>query len=56
MKKRPNGSPENLARQEVSIATSKEQKRHNRRIERLWRRGKITWQAFDWWLRTMSGV
>ena len=30
------------------MATSPEQRRHNRRIERLWRRGKITWEAFDW--------
>jgi hypothetical protein len=29
---------------------------HNRRIEALWRSGAITWEAFDWWLRTMSGV
>jgi hypothetical protein len=28
----------------------------NRRIEALWRDGKITWAAFDWWLRTMCGV
>lgn len=34
----------------------KEQRRENRRIERLWRRGKIPFAAFDWWLRTMSGV
>jgi len=38
------------------MATSTEQRRHNRRIERLWRRGKITWEAFDWWLRHICGV
>jgi hypothetical protein len=29
---------------------------HNRRIELAWRRGEITFAAFDWWLRTMCGV
>jgi hypothetical protein len=28
----------------------------NRRIEDAWRRGEITFAAFDWWLRTMCGV
>lgn len=28
----------------------------NGRIEAMWRRGEITFAAFDWWLRTMSGV
>jgi hypothetical protein len=28
----------------------------NRRIEAKWRRGEIAFAAFDWWLRTMSGV
>ena len=28
----------------------------NRRVEALWREGKISWEAFDWWLRTMCGV
>jgi hypothetical protein len=28
----------------------------NRRIEALWRRGEISFAAFDWWLRTMCGV
>ena len=36
--------------------TTRKERRMNRRIERLWRRGKITFAAFDWWLRTMSGV
>lgn len=28
----------------------------NRAIEDKWRRGEITFAAFDWWLRTMCGV
>lgn len=28
----------------------------NKRIEALWRSGKIGWAQFDWWLRTMNGV
>jgi hypothetical protein len=28
----------------------------NRRIEAMWRRAKISYEAFDWWLRWMSGV
>jgi hypothetical protein len=28
----------------------------NRLMEWRWRRGQITFQAFDWWLRTISGV
>jgi hypothetical protein len=28
----------------------------NRRIYRMWRSGRISFVAFDWWLRTMSGV
>jgi hypothetical protein len=28
----------------------------NREIEARWRAGQISDQAFDWWLRSMSGV
>jgi len=28
----------------------------NRQIEARWRRGEITFAAFDWWLRWMCGV
>ena len=35
---------------------SKEQIAANRKIEALWRSGKITFTMFDWWLRTMCGV
>lgn len=35
---------------------SDEARRENARIEQLWRDGKITFAAFDWWLRTMSGA
>ena len=28
----------------------------NREIEDRWRRGEITFEAFDWWLRSMCGV
>ena len=28
----------------------------NAEIEAKWRRGEITWEAFDWWLRTICGV
>jgi len=29
---------------------------HNRRIEAAWRRGEISFAAFDWWLRWMCGI
>ncbi len=29
---------------------------HNRRIEQLWRAGRISSDAFDWWLRWICGV
>jgi hypothetical protein len=29
---------------------------HNRRIEALWRRGEITFEAFNWWLHWVCGV
>jgi hypothetical protein len=35
---------------------SDEQRRLNRAVEGRWRRGEITFAAFDWWLRTMCGV
>jgi hypothetical protein len=28
----------------------------NHQIEQLWRDGKITFAAFDWWLRWVCGV
>ena len=28
----------------------------NREMERRWRAGLITWEAFDWWLRWICGV
>jgi len=28
----------------------------NRQIEEKFKRGEITWESFDWWLRTMCGV
>jgi len=31
-------------------------KLHNARIEATWRRGEISWEAFDWWLRWVCGV
>jgi hypothetical protein len=31
-------------------------KRLNRRIENAWRRGDISFAAFDWWLRWVCGV
>jgi hypothetical protein len=36
--------------------TSPEQRAHNARVEALYLAGKITFRAFDWWLRTMCGV
>jgi hypothetical protein len=35
---------------------SKEQIEANRRIEKLWRAGKLSFAAFDQWLRWMCGV
>jgi hypothetical protein len=29
---------------------------HNARVESAWRRGEISDQNFDWWLRWMCGV
>ncbi len=28
----------------------------NARVEAAWRRGAISWEAFDWWLRWVCGV
>lgn len=28
----------------------------NRHMERAWRRGEISWETFDWYLRTICGV
>lgn len=28
----------------------------NAEIEAQWRSGQISWEAFDWWLRSISGV
>ncbi len=36
--------------------TSRAEYYANRRIYRMWRSGRITFTAFDWWLRSMSGV
>jgi len=29
---------------------------HNARIEAAWRRGDLTFEALDWWLRWVCGV
>ena len=28
----------------------------NQHVEQLWLNGKISFNAFDWWLRTMNGI
>jgi hypothetical protein len=28
----------------------------NRQIEAAWRRGEVSFEAFDWWLRWICGV
>jgi hypothetical protein len=28
----------------------------NRRVDAMFRRGEITFEAFDWWLRWMCGI
>jgi hypothetical protein len=38
------------------LADKTERVEHNRRAEQMWREGKITFSAFDWWLRWICGV